>query len=42
MKCSNQQNNLPTDVAIFSAAVADFKIKNKRKEKIKKEKLSEI
>ena len=30
------QNNLPTDVAIFSAAVADFKIKNKKKEKIKK------
>ena len=30
------QNNLPTDVAIFAAAVADFKIKEKRKEKIKK------
>ena len=30
------QNNLPTDVAIFSAAVADFKIKEKKKEKIKK------
>ena len=30
------QNNLPTDVAIFSAAVADFKIKNKKNEKIKK------
>ncbi len=29
-------NNLPTDVAIFSAAVADFKVKNKEKEKIKK------
>ena len=30
------QNNLPVDVAIFSAAVADFKIKEKEKEKIKK------
>ena len=30
------QNNLPVDVAIFSAAVADFKVKE-RKEKIKKE-----
>ena len=28
---------LPTDVAIFSAAVSDFKIKNKKKYKIKKE-----
>ncbi len=35
-------NNLPTDVAIFSAAVADFKVKNKEKEKIKKDKLSEL
>ena len=32
------QNNLPVDVAIFSAAVADFKIKEKNKEKIKKKK----
>ena len=31
------QNNLPADVAIFSAAVADFKIKQEKKEKIKKE-----
>jgi len=31
------QNNLPTDVAIFSAAVADFKIKKRKSEKIKKE-----
>ena len=31
------QNNLPTDVAIFSAAVADFKMKEEKKEKIKKE-----
>ena len=31
------QNNLPTDVAIFSAAVADFKMKKEKKEKIKKE-----
>ena len=30
------QENLPTDIAIFSAAVADFKIKNKNKNKIKK------
>ena len=29
-------NNLPTDVAIFSAAVSDFKVKKKSKEKIKK------
>tara|TARA_Y100000590_G_scaffold251894_1_gene282874 strand:- start:776 stop:1975 length:1200 start_codon:yes stop_codon:yes gene_type:complete len=29
-------DNLPTDVAIFSAAVSDFKIKNKEKYKIKK------
>ena len=31
------QNCLPTDVAIFSAAVADFKIKDKKQEKIKKD-----
>ena len=31
------QNNLPADVAIFSAAVSDFKIKEQRKQKIKKE-----
>ena len=35
-------NNLPTDVAIFSAAVADFKVKNKEEEKIKKNKFSEL
>ncbi len=29
-------NSLPTDVAIFSAAVSDFKIKNKEEYKIKK------
>ena len=29
-------NNLPVDVAIFSAAVADYKVKNKEKNKIKK------
>jgi len=34
--------NLPTDVAIFSAAVADFKVKIKGKEKIKKDKISEL
>jgi phosphopantothenoylcysteine decarboxylase/phosphopantothenate--cysteine ligase len=31
------QNNLPTDVAIFSAAVADFKVKKQKNEKIKKQ-----
>jgi phosphopantothenoylcysteine decarboxylase/phosphopantothenate--cysteine ligase len=31
------QNSLPTDVAIFSAAVADFKIKKKNEKKMKKE-----
>ena len=31
------QENLPVDVAIFSAAVSDFKVKNKSKKKIKKE-----
>jgi phosphopantothenoylcysteine decarboxylase/phosphopantothenate--cysteine ligase len=30
------QNNLPADVAIFSAAVADFKIKEQKQQKIKK------
>jgi len=31
------QSNLPTDVAIFSAAIADFKIKEQKQKKIKKE-----
>ncbi len=31
------QDNLPTDVAIFSAAVSDFKVKNKKNYKIKKQ-----
>ena len=31
------QNNLPVDVAIFSAAVADFKIKDQMNKKIKKQ-----
>ena len=31
------QNNLPADVAIFSAAVSDFKIKDRKDQKIKKE-----
>ena len=31
------QNNLPADVAIFSAAVSDFKIKEQNEQKIKKE-----
>ena len=30
------KKNLPTDIAVFSAAVADFKIKNTKNEKIKK------
>ena len=31
------QQSLPTDIAIFSAAVADFKIKKKNEDKIKKQ-----
>ena len=31
------QKNLPTDVAVFSAAVADFKINKKYENKIKKQ-----
>ena len=31
------QDNLPADVAIFSAAVADFKVKEEKNEKIKKQ-----
>ena len=31
------QNNLPVDVAIFSAAVSDFKVKDQKDQKIKKE-----
>jgi len=31
------QDNLPTDVAILSAAIADFRIKEQKKQKIKKE-----
>ena len=30
------QKNLPTDIAIFAAAVADFKLRNEQKDKIKK------
>ena len=30
------QKNLPTDIAIFAAAVADFKLRHEQKEKIKK------
>jgi phosphopantothenoylcysteine decarboxylase / phosphopantothenate---cysteine ligase len=33
------QNSLPTDVAILTAAVADFKIKEQREQKIKKDNL---
>ena len=35
-------DNLPTDVAIFSAAVSDFKIKNKEKYKIKKKEILDL
>ncbi len=35
-------NNLPTDVVVFSAAVADFKVKIREKEKIKKNNFSEL
>ncbi len=35
-------NNLPTEVAIFSAAVADFKVKSIESEKIKKNKISQV
>tara|TARA_Y100000590_G_scaffold14829_1_gene17880 strand:- start:2592 stop:3791 length:1200 start_codon:yes stop_codon:yes gene_type:complete len=35
-------DNLPTDIAIFSAAVADFKVKNQKKSKIKKDSISKI
>ena len=31
------QKNLPTDIAIFSAAVADYKIKKRNQDKIKKQ-----
>ena len=31
------QKNLPTDIAIFSAAVSDFKVKKKSEDKIKKQ-----
>jgi phosphopantothenoylcysteine decarboxylase / phosphopantothenate---cysteine ligase len=31
------QQNLPTEIAIFSAAVADFKVKKKNEDKIKKQ-----
>ena len=31
------QENLPVDVAVFSAAVADFRIKEEKKEKMKKQ-----
>ena len=36
------QNNLPTDVAIFAAAVADYKIKEEKKEKIKKQEYASL
>ena len=36
------QNNLPVDVAIFSAAVADYKIKEMKEEKIKKRELKSL
>ena len=36
------QESLPADVAIFSAAVADFKIKDKKNEKMKKQEYSNL
>ena len=36
------QDNLPSDVAIFSAAVADFKVKEKKNTKIKKQELTNL
>ena len=35
-------NNLPADVAVFTAAVADFKVKNKERKKIKKNNIPEL
>ena len=35
-------NNLPSDVAVFSAAVSDYKIKNYSKSKIKKKDISDL
>ncbi len=35
-------DNLPVDVAIFAAAVADFKVKDKNNDKIKKENFSNL
>ncbi len=35
-------NNLPSDVAVFTAAVADYKIKNYQNEKIKKKRKSKF
>ena len=38
MKClKRHRENLPADVAIFSAAVADFKVKERKNEKMKKQ-----
>ena len=33
------QDHLPTDIAIFAAAVADYKVDKKQKDKIKKRKI---
>ncbi len=35
-------NNLPSDIAVFSAAVSDFKVKNFTKSKIKKQNLLDL
>ena len=35
-------NNLPADVAVFSAAVSDFKVKNNEEQKIKKDEFSKL
>ena len=36
------QNNLPADVAIFSAAVTDFKVKEQKQKKIKKDEYTNL
>ena len=36
------QQNLPTDIAVFAAAVSDFRIDKKKEEKIKKEKILQL
>ena len=43
MKCFNlTQNSLPVDVAIFSAAVADYKVREISKKKIKRQEMLDL